>query len=420
VRKQGGAASLVGHRVRVFTSESDVRGRVGTVITVKASRFRPTENAIAFEDADGKLENVLLRKQGDSGSKGCRFKVLEGEVKALVQQGFRGVQGQLGEGFRGVQGRLGDVQGDVRDVKAGVQQVHSSVARVELAVAALAETALVTNRLVTALALGEIDCPRYAWLVPEEQPEGDWKETASKAKYWFHDLHSRQLRLVLVCAHDFQAVPCGPDGKGYPIKMEKDWVKKFFHTFGPVIKVGLFAAKVAVLASGVGAVALPFLPHRHPEPGHVDGEELEAALKASREHGHQHHLIEHMLETFGELMEEGEEAAEAHHELDQVLGSTGRGGMLPASKALQAQTAASYRSLRAMLQEQDAHLERVGLVRAVSGGAVDWVAPGNVAAWTKQRKEAAAAGAAQRGQGRGCGGGGGGGGGGSGSGGGWV
>ena len=71
-----------------------------------------------------------------------------------------------------------------------------------------------------------------------------------------------QVRLVLVCAHDLRPVECGPDGKGYPVKIEKDWVKKLVSKLGPVLKVGLFAARAAVLALGIHAhgLGLPFLP----------------------------------------------------------------------------------------------------------------------------------------------------------------
>ena len=68
---------------------------------------------------------------------------------------------------------------------------------------------------------------------------------------------------MLVCLHDFQRVACGPDGKG--------WVKAFFKTFGPVVKIGLFAARAALLASSAGAaIALPFLPQR-PRGPDADG-----------------------------------------------------------------------------------------------------------------------------------------------------
>ena len=92
------------------------------------------------------------------------------------------------------------------------------------------------------------------YVVPDAPP-GGWK----KGVFMFHNLHATQVRLVLACAHDLQPVACGPDGRGYPIKIEKGWVLKFFRTFGPAIKLGLFAARAAAVATGAGVLSLPYL-----------------------------------------------------------------------------------------------------------------------------------------------------------------
>jgi hypothetical protein len=391
-----------------------VQGRTGTVMAAKAERFRSTENAIAFDGAGGKLEYVLLRKLGGAGSSGRRFEVLEGKVNALVRRGIC----QQHDGVRVVQDRLDGMQGDVRAVKqsvqrvqhsveaadagiaAGVERIQRGVARVERAVEALAEASRITNRLVTALALGEVDCPRYAWLVPEEKPEGGWKAAGSKAVHWLHDLHSRQVRLVLVCAHDFQAVPCGPDGKGYPIKIEKDWVKSFFRNFGPVIKVGLFAARAAVLLSGAGVLALPFLPPDYAEDDLVGQVKKHWQLNS----------IDRMLEECGKQMDQAVEStvgqAEVHDELGRSLAdatataslafstsaiapASATAPPLPPSPALQAWAGESYRSLRAVLLKGDPQLLRTGLVQARTAPDF-WIAPKNAAAF-----EAASASAAE-------------------------
>ena len=74
-------------------------------------------------------------------------------------------------------------------------------------------------------------------------------------------------------------------------------------------------ARAAVLASGVGAFALPFLPHAHPGHDAVDEHALGEALEGQSRHMHQLHLIDEMLEAFGEVVEEGAEAAEAPRRL---------------------------------------------------------------------------------------------------------
>lgn len=36
-----------------------------------------------------------------------------------------------------------------------------------------------------------------------------------------------KFRLHFLCEHDLSEVPCGPDGRGFPIAQPKDWVKRF-------------------------------------------------------------------------------------------------------------------------------------------------------------------------------------------------
>jgi len=96
-----------------------------------------------------------------------------------------------------------------------------------------------------------------------------------------------------------------------------------------------------------------------------------------------------MLEKFGELAEEGAETAEASEELSHVLESAAEADQKvhPASGALQAWTASSYRSLRALIMKQDPTLAHTGLVQVTAGGASEWVAPQNAAAWEAHQRE---------------------------------
>jgi hypothetical protein len=376
--RQADASTVLGQRLRVFDG-GDPQGRIGTVMGVRRSFGRSTKHIIVFEGGDGAPRAVLLRKT--NSSKGCRFEVLPSDVLLAVG----GVHDQVSGIHVRVDGIHDKVDGIARqsDLARHGEEVRAAVARMELTLQAVLETSRATGRLVEALALGELDCPKYAYVVPDTPP-GGWK----KGVFWFHSLHATQVRLVLACAHDFQAVRCGPDGMGYPIKLEKGWVKKFFHTFGPVVKVGLFAARAAVLASGVGAFALPFLPHEH--LGHdLDGHALGEALEGQSQHMHQLHLIDEMLEAFGEMAEAGAEVAEANEELGHLLKSAAEveRPARPATESLRAWTASAYRSLRALLRERDPQLAQTGLVHAVAGGASEWVAPQNVAAWEAQQQQ---------------------------------
>ena len=66
LRKHGGAASLVGHRVCVFDSDRDTQGRVGTVMVAKPSLFRSTKNVIAFDGAAVVSNGSLLNTKPSS------------------------------------------------------------------------------------------------------------------------------------------------------------------------------------------------------------------------------------------------------------------------------------------------------------------------------------------------------------------
>ena len=315
-------------------------------------------------------QTVLLRKSSQKGtgavSRGCKFHVLKAEVLRAVDE---------------VHDKVDKVQADMRTHS---DDMLLAVARIELTMQAVLETSCTTGRLVEALALGELDCPKYVYVVPDVPP-GGWK----KGAYWFHSLHATQVHLMLACAHDFQVVRCGPDGRGYPIKIEKDWVQSFFRTFGPVLKIGLFAARAAVLASGVGAFTLPFLPHAHLRGETVTDDMLGEALHGQSEHMHQLHLIDEMLGVFGEMAGEGAEAAEASEEMHDLIEKAEKRDqpLRLASTTLQAWTASSYRSLRALLCEHDPQLLHTGLVQVIAGGASEWVAPENAAAWKQQRQE---------------------------------
>jgi hypothetical protein len=350
------ASALVGRRVRVFSGDGDMVGRDGSVLDIKRAHGRSTTHLIEFDGCSQVPTWHLLRKRRNSG------------VPFLLLGDDGGVLSGMSTSS-GVAAQLGELAAQVGEVRRGQ-------ARAERSQQQQRAISLATRRLVGALALGELDCPRYVYVVPDEPP-GGWKPLG-KAKFWFDDLHATQLRLVLVCAHTLEPVACGPDGRGYPIKIEKGWVKKFFTTFGPVIKVGLFAARAALVASSAGAFALSFLPRPGPHVTDAVGARLEHELKLF--------AIGRMLEIVGREMGVAGAAAKAHEELDRVLEAGGE--VRDASAHLRAWTGESYRSLRALLTQQDPTLERTGLTKVVSesSGAVEWVAPRSVEAWRHRQR----------------------------------
>eukprot|EP00752_Nemacystus_decipiens_P012508 g11078.t2 len=51
-----------------------------------------------------------------------------------------------------------------------------------------------------------------------------------------------KFRLHFLCEHDLSEIPCGPDGRGFPIAQPKDWVKQI----APLMQVSLWILRVAV------------------------------------------------------------------------------------------------------------------------------------------------------------------------------
>jgi hypothetical protein len=271
--------------------------------------------------------------------------------------------------------------------------VKVGFARVELNQQELLRISRATRRLAGALALGEIDCPKYVLIVPDtwhnEKSTGFQARLASaldKAKHAIRNLHATQLRLVLLCAHDFQPVECGPDGKGYPIKIEKDWVKKLFRALGPIIWLGLTAAKVALVAASAGAVTVPGALNVNAGAGDAGGTGGLDGLALGDAFG----VIDSMKDAFGDVAAAATEEREvlaAMQELEECGGGGAAQAAPPASDALQAATGTSYRELQKFLRGFGEPLEgHVGLKKVESQGVVAWVAPANEESWRQKEQ----------------------------------
>jgi GTPase SAR1 family protein len=343
--------------------------------------------------ATSSFVDILLRRPGHGGEAAARdLAPFLAVMEALLSACFPGIlpeRKQLGQADIVVGTTVTVTLGDVLcAVESGLERVEGGQCGLErklehvergfeMKLDVLLETALSTKRLVDALARGEHDCPRHVFILPGVPP-GGWKNTLnfSKVKFWAHTIHAKHMRLVLACAYDRKAVECGPDKKGYPIMIEKAWVHKYGPALRWIAKLTLLALRVSVVSSGVGLFPFGSL---WPFPENPDGEETE--------HMHQLLLMEEILEQFGELVEESEEAVEMHEKLEHAFkhaGGAGAPAHLANDAALQKWTGASYRVLRALLNEQDPELQHTGLGRAVAGGAVEWVAPHNVAQWEQQ------------------------------------
>jgi hypothetical protein len=234
--------------------------------------------------------------------------------------------------------------------------------------------------------------------VPDTWRGDGFAGALDQAMHGIDKLHATRLRLMLVCAHDFQVVECGPDSLGYPIKYEKDWVKKLYENLTPVLKYSLLAAKAVMAASGAG-FAVPLVSHFLPKIGEEDGDAVAKLGAGFAEHLQEQDLekqqegIDSMLESVDAQFETLGSMVEESDELTRTLEcADGAATSKKTSEELKAWTGDSYRYLRALLEKHGENLEEhTGLTKVVSesSGAVEWVAPHNVEAWQRQQEETA-------------------------------
>jgi hypothetical protein len=206
-----------------------------------------------------------------------------------------------------------------------------------------------------------------------DKPKGGWGKKAMSPSSWFN----KSVTIFLVCAHGLHIVECGPKGKGYHVKLQKDWVKKW----APIFAISLFVLKAGLAAGRVVGVPFPHVPSVPSLESISPGMANVVQTIAAQTEG-----VDQML---GDLQEAaGEEArpAQLSTSLARVFADSAGAGAgaeagLPAP--LQAVTGAAFRAFEAFLKERDPTLQRTGLERAVdeASGAVVWVAPQHVTAW---------------------------------------
>ena len=84
-----------------------------------------------------------------------------------------------------------------------------------------------------------------------DEPKGGWRKAVSPSS-WF----SKSVTIYLICAHGLHIVKCGPKGKGYRVKLQKDWVKKW----APIFAISLFVLKAALASGRVVGIPMPHVP----------------------------------------------------------------------------------------------------------------------------------------------------------------
>ncbi|CAM9909050.1 unnamed protein product [Ectocarpus sp. 12 AP-2014] len=158
-------------------------------------------------------------------------------------------------GLRAVVDNL-DNAADRVEVAAGRAEVAAG--RSEVAAGSLEETARklggIVNQLLEQELFGASDehsgeYPRLVLVRPElETKDGGTHERIQHAGWdrWMKNLNDvgfhHKFRLHFLCEHDLSEVPCGLDGRGFPIDQLKDWVKQCL----PLMQASLWMLRVAV------------------------------------------------------------------------------------------------------------------------------------------------------------------------------
>ena len=210
-----------------------------------------SEDEECREDQTVKFAGLTL---GVQGSPAQAPKILE-ELRASLEQlvadsafGYPGLTFLMS--FGEVVETKSTCLGGLRSLLDNVEDV---VDRLKVATARLEETArklggvvdqLVEQELLAASARRkDYPYPRLVIVVPDS--EGDGAQERIQRVGWdrwtkaWESLHlpevglHHKFRLRFLCEHDLAEVPCGPDGRGYPIEQLKGWVKNCM----PLMKV---------------------------------------------------------------------------------------------------------------------------------------------------------------------------------------
>lgn len=131
---------------------------------------------------------------------------------------------------------LGDLRSTLDNVAERLEEVTTSLEKTAQKLGGVANQLLEQGLLATSDKQSEY--PRLIILVPDQETqEGGSQERIQRVGWdrWTKAWESLQLpdvglhdkfRLRFVCEHDLAEVPCGPDGRGYPIEKLKDWVQQ--------------------------------------------------------------------------------------------------------------------------------------------------------------------------------------------------
>lgn len=212
-----------------------------------------SEDEECRQDQTVKFAGLTLGVQGSPAQAPKVLSELRASLEQLVADSAFGYPGLIFlMSFGDVVETRSTFLGGLRSLLDNVENV---VDRLKVATASLEETArklggvadqLVERELLAASSRQQkLPYPRLVMVVPEGEGNGAHERIQrvgwdrwTKAWESMHlpdvGLHHK-FRLRFLCEHDLAEVPCGPDGRGYPIEQLKDWVRNCI----PLMKVTL-------------------------------------------------------------------------------------------------------------------------------------------------------------------------------------
>ena len=163
----------------------------------------------------------------------------------------------------------------------------------------------------------------------------------------FNPIHiiKQKARLHFLCSHTLQLVRCGPEGKGYPVSVTKEWLKKA----APYLEVGLAMLRIAL--HGATGITLPL----------ANIQSVTADTISSTQY----------LQSAFTLMKD--EEATLYNSLDELMkgrqiNSKGISDMLSAEN-----TRGAYETIKLFLDKEDPALDFTGLIKCTANGKTAWI-----------------------------------------------
>merc|ERR1719389_1068411 len=355
-----GMAKLIEH---CWQTEHEGRPSFGGAEGVVAT-LTTIEGRMLKKDEDATVETMLSRMWTAESEKTVTAALIdeyaaaattaEGSEKKELEDERKGLEVTM----KGVEDSSAAAQAILYEGGNGdlMKQVMMMMAEMKATLVEVRQEVRTSNVTLGSIAMNELECPRLVFITPYTPPEKRTIKTrvTDKITKAVKDRH----RLIFLDPVTGTAVPCGPDGQGYVLKLPSH----FLQQHGSKIRDGLIVLK---LVAGLGRCAgLPL--DLGGMPTEVVSMEEAQAIK----------MFEALLDS---AASEGYNSSQSSEASTSKGAKSWLGGPSVSSESSRstAATGKAYRALKELVEEQcnDPKLMHCGLEKCVaSDGSVEWVA----------------------------------------------